>query len=145
MFQTQNVQLEQKLAIMLLMLRLSIGLVFFMWAIDKFVEAEHAINIMKGVYGIPFGSEALVYAMGIGQLVLTLAFIAGIKKDISYLLVLIFHGMTTLASFPFYLEPIKHLVFFTSWPMFAACCGLYMLREYDVLWTFKGSKKASMA
>jgi hypothetical protein len=50
--------------------------------------------------------------------------------------VFLFHAISTLASFPMYLNPAEGRLFFAAWPMLAACFALYVLRDRDTLWTF---------
>lgn len=66
---------------------------------------------------------------------LLLAFLVGYQKRVSYGLVLVLHGVSTLSSYAKYLEPFSHLLFFAAWPMLAACVALYLLRDLDTRWT----------
>lgn len=59
----------------------------------------------------------------------------GIVRGLTYGAVLLFHGVSTLSSYRQYLAPFQNQLFFTAWPMLAACFALYRLRELDTLWT----------
>jgi len=50
-------------------------------------------------------------------------------------LILVFHGLTTLASWDRYIPPDVSLTFYTAWPMLAACITLYWLRDLDQKFT----------
>ncbi len=115
----------------LLALRLGVFIVMFMWTLDKFVQPEHAARVYEGFYYISGLPEFAFYMIGTLQMVLVLAFVTGIQKRISYGLVFLLHGISTLSSWEQYLDPFDHLLFFAAWPMLAACYALYVLRDYD--------------
>lgn len=73
--------------------------------------------------------------IGLLQLLVVLAFIAGFMKRISYGIVLLLHSVSTLSSWQQYLDGFNNLLFFAAWPMLAACIALYMLRDLDTRWT----------
>ncbi|GAM59117.1 membrane protein [Vibrio ishigakensis] len=52
------------------------------------------------------------------------------------------HAGSTLSSFGKYLDPFNNLLFFTAWPMLAACFVLYLLQDYDTLVLGKSRKPA---
>jgi hypothetical protein len=56
---------------------------------------------------------------------------------------LIFHAISTLASYRQYLAPFDNLLFFAAWPMLAACFTLYLLRDLDTRWRSTGRSSAS--
>ena len=130
---------ENRLPLALLLLRLSVFLVMFMWTIDKFVEPQHASKIMAEFYLVGGVGSAIVYLLATIELVVILAFLVGFAKQWSYALVLLLHAISTLASYKKYLTPFQspNLLFFAATPMLAACFVLYYLRDADVLWTVK--------
>ena len=130
---------ENRLPLALLLLRLTVFLVMFMWTIDKFVEPQHASRIMAEFYLLGGIGSALVYLLAAIELVVILAFVVGFAKRWSYGLVLLLHAISTLASYRKYLSPFQppNLLFVAAIPMLAACFVLYYLRDADVLWTIK--------
>jgi len=108
-----------------------------MWTLDKFIQPEHSGKVFENFYGLSGWSELGFLIIGGIELVLILAFVVGLWKRVTYGLVLIFHSVSTLSSFPQYLDPFNHLLFFAAWPMLAACMALYLLRDDDVLMTIK--------
>lgn len=128
--------LEQKLPWALLTLRVGIFIVMFIWAVDKLVNPSHAVAVFEGFYGISGLSTNLANVMGVLQIVLTLAFLVGIWKTLTYGVILVMHGMSTFSSFAQYLDAFNNLLFFAAWPMLAACIALFMLREYDTKLSF---------
>lgn len=66
--------------------------------------------------------------LGIAELLLILAFVAGYQKRTSYGDVLILHAISTVSSYRQYLDPFNNLLFFTAWTMLATCVALYAAR-----------------
>lgn len=121
----------------LLLLRLGIFIVMLMWALDKFFAPEHASAVFEAFYRIPGLGTAIIYGLGAIQLLIVLGFVAGFQKTWTYGAVLLMHTVSTLSSFPRYLDPFTtpNLLFFAAWPMLAACFGVFYLRDLDTLWT----------
>ncbi|MBL1273493.1 MAG: hypothetical protein COB25_013655 [Oceanospirillales bacterium] len=125
--------MPKQLPLALLLLRLGVFIVFLFWTLDKLVQPEHAAKVFTAFYGLGSLGESAFYAIGVAQLALILAFVAGLFKTWTYGAILVFHGVSTLASFSKYLQPFDNLVFFAAWPMLAACAALFLLRDYDTL------------
>jgi putative oxidoreductase len=134
---------ENRLPLALLLLRLSVFLVMFVWTVDKFVEPQHASKIMAEFYSLGGLGTAIIYLLAVIGLAIILAFLLGFAKRWSYGLVLLLHGISTLASYQKYLNPLQppNLLFFAAIPMLAACFVLYYLRDADVLWTIKRAQR----
>lgn len=126
--------MPKQLPFALLLLRLGIFSVFLFWTLDKLVNPEHAARVFAVFFGLPGLGENIFYLIGAAQLVLVLAFVAGVLKTWTYGAILLLHGVSTLASFGKYLQPFDNLLFFAAWPMLAACVALFLLRDYDT-WT----------
>ncbi|PMO35038.1 hypothetical protein BCT11_23290 [Vibrio sp. 10N.222.52.B12] len=131
MKETLQPKLQRQLGLGLLALRLSIALVFIMWALDKVLVPEHAMKVFSGFYGLDISSGFSV-ALGIAQLVFIGIFVAGLWKNLTYLAILVLHAGSTFSSFAKYLDPFNNLLFFAAWPMLAACFVLYLLRDHDI-------------
>jgi putative oxidoreductase len=126
----------RKLEISLLALRLSVALVMLIWAVDKFVRPEHSASVFAGFYGIPGLGETAAFILGGAQLLLVLAFLAGIARTFTYGAILLLHAVSTLATWRQYFVPYEdiNILFFAAWPMLAACLALFLLRDQDRLW-----------
>ena len=124
---------DNKLQLSLLLLRLSVFLVMFMWTIDKFINPGHAAKVYEKFYYIAGMESVAMYAIGAVEMVVLLLFLAGYKKTYTYGAVLILHAVSTLSSFNQYLTPFAgpNLLFFAAWPMLAACFALFLLRDQD--------------
>jgi len=134
------VQADERIPRALLLLRLSVFLVMFMWTMDKFLSPGHTAQVYTYFYRIAGLGNGVSYAIGAGELLLLLAFLVGYQKGFTYGAVLALHGMSTLAAFRQYLAPLSNLLFFAAWPMLAACFALYTLRDLDTRWVM-GSRK----
>jgi putative oxidoreductase len=130
---------ENRLPLTLLLLRLSVFLVMFVWTVDKFVEPQHASKIMAAFYSVGGVGNFVIYLFATIELAVIVAFLLGFVKQWSYGLVLLMHAGSTLASYKKYLQPFEspNILFFAAIPMLGACFVLYYLREVDVFWTIK--------
>lgn len=131
--------IQNRLPLCLLGLRLGVFVVMLAWTVDKFVQPEHAVSVFKHFYGITKVDQAAMYGLASLEVVLLLAFLLGIKRRISYGLVLLLHGVSTLSAWPQYAQPFRdsNLLFFAAWPMLAACIMLYAMRDQDSLLTIR--------
>lgn len=123
--------LSRKLALSLLLLRLSIGLVMMIWAFDKILNPIHGAAVFEGFYGLSGVGKAVVRGIGVAQAIVVLAFLLGLARTWSYGAVLLMHGVTTLVSWSAYLQPLKNILFFAAWPMLAGLVTLFLLRTHD--------------
>ena len=130
---------EKNLQLSLLLLRLSVFLVMFMWTIDKFLNPEHASKVYESFYFVGGLDHIAFYTLGGVEMIILLLFLVGYKKKFSYGAVLVFHTISTLSSFKIYLAPFEGpgLLFFAAWPMLAACITLFLLRDHDTLMCHK--------
>jgi len=132
-------ELEKPLATTLLLLRLGVALVFFMWTLDKLMNPEHAAGIFERYYQMPGLGSALMVGIGAAQMVLVAAFATGTFRTYSYGLIAALHTISTVSCYQQYLNPWEkpNLLFYAAFPMLAACVGLWLLRKWDV-WTVDG-------
>jgi len=126
---------DRRIPVVLLMLRLSIFIVMFMWTLDKFVRPDHAASVFAKYYAVGGLSRAVAFTVGALEIALLVAFILGVAKRWTYGMVLVLHGISTLTAYKNYAAPFEgpNLLFFAAWPMLAACISLYLLRDFDTL------------
>ncbi|RME68709.1 MAG: hypothetical protein D6782_00795 [Alphaproteobacteria bacterium] len=120
----------------LLLLRLGVFIVMFVWTLDKFVAPGHAAKVFEHFYFLSGLGKEIVFAIAAVEMVIVLAFLAGLYKKWIYGIVMIVHGISTLSSWKIYLDPwpdqpAPNLLFFAAWPMLAACIALFLLRDLD--------------
>jgi uncharacterized membrane protein YkgB len=127
---------NNRLAVPLLLIRIGVFLVMFIWTLDKFVRPEHAGVVYQNFYHIPGLGGTVLAAIAVAELVIIIGFLAGYKKKWTYGAVLILHGISTVSSYKQYLAPFEgpNILFFAAWPMLAACYALYVLRDDDSMW-----------
>ncbi len=124
---------KNKLETSLFLMRLTIFIVMLVWTLDKFTNPDHAVRIMDGFYNISLSSNTVIMIIGILEMLIIIAFMAGLWKKYTYGFVLILHGLSTFSSWKQYIN--MDLLFYAAWPMLAACAALYMLRDHDVKYT----------
>lgn len=118
----------------LFVLRITVAIVLIMWTGDKFINPVHAENVWSGFFYMPTLGKAIFLGIGVVEAILVILFLAGRFKNFTYLAVLIFHTISTLAPFKNYLSAYSNdynLLFFAAFPMWGACFTLYLLRKED--------------
>lgn len=135
--QTYNGNQASRIPLILFLLRVSVFVVMLMWTLDKLVRPQHAISIFEGFYSVKGVGATMVYGLAIAELLLLVAFVIGFARRVTYGLVLLLHGLTTVVSYAQYLHPFEkgNILFFAAWPMLAACFALYYLRDLDTQWS----------
>jgi len=132
-------QPSDRLPVALLLLRLSVFTVMLVWTLDKFINPGHAAAVYENFYLLAGLGKQVMYTVGALELALLIAFVLGVRKRLTYGVVLILHTVSTLSSYKQYLSPYDgpNILFFAAWPMLAACIALYLLRDQDILWTYR--------
>lgn len=121
----------------LLLTRISIFIVMSLWAVDKLVNPGHAGKVFEKFYMMKgLGSEVFL-VIGLAQLAIYVGFLLGIKKNITYLLVLVMHGLSTVSTYKQLMSPYdgRNMLFLAALPMLAACYFLWTMRDQDTLLT----------
>ena len=126
-------QQENRLPLALLALRSSVFLVMLVWTLDKFLAPGHAARVFEHFYFMKGLGSPVMFAVGAIELIVIIGFVLGLAKRFTYGAVLLFHAVSTLASFSMYLNPAEGRLYFAAWPMLAACYALYLLRDNDTL------------
>lgn len=120
----------------LFLLRLGVFIVMIMWTLDKFIAPGHAVVVFEKFYFLKGMGGTIMTVIGIVELVIVLAFLAGLYKKWTYGIVMVIHAISTLSAWHIYLnpwpaQPAPNLLFFAAWPMLAACVALFLLRDLD--------------
>ena len=126
---------DKTLETALFILRITLAVLFIVWALDKLLNVEHAKAVFAGFYGQDKEamSNTLPYALGAVQLVLVLAFTAGAMKTVTYGALLLMHLATTVVSAKLHLDPFgsPNILFWANWPILGALIALFLLRDRD--------------
>ncbi|HEY3326411.1 MAG TPA: hypothetical protein VGK14_04505 [Novimethylophilus sp.] len=122
-----------RIARALFLLRVGVFIVMAVWTLDKFIRPEHTAAVFEHFYGLEGLGTALVYTLASAETALLIAFVLGVAPRLTYGVVLLLHGVSTLSAYQQYLHPFdsNNLLFFAAWPMLAACFALYTLRDFD--------------
>ena len=69
------------------------------------------------------------------QLLVTVIFVLGMFKTLSYGALLVMHLVSTVVSLKMHLEPfaIPNILFWANWPILGAAIALFVLRGRDKL------------
>jgi len=125
-----------RLAVSLMLLRVSVFIVMIIWTLDKFVRPEHAGVVYDKFYHLPGVGHAILAVIAAIELLLIIGFVTGYKRKWTYGAVLVLHAISTVTSYKQYLAPFEggNILFFAAWPMLAACYALYIMRDQDTMW-----------
>ena len=84
--------------------------------------------------------DILTTLIGVGWLILLVAFLVGFKKKVTYLLVFLIHGVGTLFSLRFMIPGTENFVptFMAALPTLMAMYLLWTLRKEDTLFSLGG-------
>ena len=126
---------NRELPAALFILRLGLGAFLLLFGIDKLVAPATTAEVFAQFYGL-IVSHGMVYATGVLEILLGLAFLAGLWKTLTYGLALLLHTVSTLATYQELLSPfgMNHL-FLAALPVLAAFLALFVLRRRDTLWS----------
>lgn len=118
----------------LFLTRLSIFLFMLPWQIMRFTKPDVINNISNKYYKFSM-PEIGSTITGVLMIALLLAFLIGFKKKISYLLVLILHGIGTLMTLPNLVPGLEgyNQLFLAAVPALGAMLLLYCLRDEDTM------------
>ena len=125
---------QKQLELGLLLIRLSTGVFFLVWSLEKIIYPEIAQKVFSRFYFLEI-SPAFSLAIGILQTAIVLAFMAGLFKTLTYGAILGMHGVSTFSTYKELLNPYQppnHL-FWAAVPLLAALVALFLLREEDKL------------
>ena len=126
--------MSDRLAVALLILRLTLGIFLLQWGVEKLVHPEMSSAIFDRFYGVQ-APAAPIYAAGIAEILIALALAGGLAQPVTYWLALGIHAVTVVVSWRQLTHPWmsqgSHL-FIASVPVLAAFVTLVMLRQWDV-------------
>lgn len=135
---------DRKIALALLILRISLGVFLLLWGLEKIIIPERTVGIYDKFYGIPIDT-AIAPMLGALQIALSIALLIGFQRRWSYGLATLLHGYSVISSWQALIDPwgliygeVKHL-FLAGVPVLAGFVVLYILREMD-LWTVDGRR-----
>ncbi len=125
--------MTDKLKFPLFFTRLAIFYFLLPWVLMRFTAPSGAQNIASKYYKVSSMPEIATTVIGVLWVALLLAFLFGIKKRISYGLVLLIHAVGTLFTLPYLIIGTENMniMFFAAIPVIGAMWLLYTLRDHD--------------
>ena len=107
-----------------------------------------AARIASNFYGVTLPVEGS-YALGIAELIVSLALLAGFHRTISYGLSLLIHTVTVVVSWrqlfdPWGLAKVGNHLWISTWPTWGGFAALFLMREWDT-WTVDGWRQSRSA
>ena len=133
---------EQQLKFGLAIIRLSTGIFFLIWSIEKIIYPEIAQKVFSKFYLLEI-SPTVSIILGIVQTLIVFTFMAGLLKTWTYGTILGMHAVSTLSTYKELLNPYQppnHL-FWAAVPLLGALIALFLLRREDNLLTINSVQK----
>ena len=133
---------QDRLRLGLCLLRISTGLFFLVWSVDKLVNSAHTIRVFEKFYGMEISGEVSA-ALGGVQVLIVLAFMAGLFRPWTILALLAMHTVSVGSTLPHLIAPYSGgpgLVFWAAVPVWFGLLLLYLMRDADTLATLKLGK-----
>jgi len=127
---------DRDLECSLALIRVAIAGFLMVWVCDKLFNADGAVKTFSKYY-FGLSGDSVMLGIGLLQLVLVLAFAAGLFKTITYGAVTLMHAVSTFASYERYMDPLArpNILFWAAVPVLAAMIALFVLRNRDRMWT----------
>ena len=95
---------EKRIPAALLILRFFLATFLLQWSIEKLILPDAAARIASNFYGVTL-PVAGSYALGIAELIVSLALLVGFYRTISYGLSLLIHTVTVVVSWRQLFDP----------------------------------------
>ena len=113
--------------------RVSLFIFMFLWAAEKLMRPEGYQGIFRSFYGLDLGVMP-IYAIGIAQILLLVAFVAGVYRTFTYGAVFAMSAASLFVSYRqilFLYTDQGNLLFVASIPVAAASLLLFLMRDQD--------------
>src|SRR5262247_2811371 len=138
-------EFDRRIPAALLILRFFLGTFLLQWSIEKLILPDAAARIASNFYGVtlPVGGS---YALGVGELIVSLALLLGFYRTISYGLSLLIHTVTVVVSWrqlfdPYGLAKVGSHLWISTWPTWGGFAALFLMRAWDA-WTIDGLRQS---
>ena len=125
---------DRRLALSLAILRLSTGVFFLVWALQKLLAPEMARRVFETFY-FSSPSDEMLLTTGILQTLIVLAFMAGLFRFWTYGALLVMHTISVFSTIPRLIDPLTspNLLFWAAVPVLGLLIVLFLLRDRDTL------------
>src|SRR5215475_5273887 len=113
-------EFDKRIPAALLILRFFLATFLLQWSIEKLILPGATARIASNFYGVTLAAPAS-YALGIAELILSLALLFGFHRTVSYGLSLLVHTVTVVVSWrqlfdPWGLAKVSNHLWSSTWP-----------------------------
>jgi uncharacterized membrane protein YphA (DoxX/SURF4 family) len=138
-------EFDKRIPAALLILRFFLGTFLLQWSIEKLILPDATTRIANNFYGVTLPAAGS-YALGIAELIVSLALLVGFYRTISYGLSLLIHTVTVVVSWrqlfdPWGLAKVGNHLWISTWPTWGGFAALFLMREWDA-WTVDGWRQS---
>jgi putative oxidoreductase len=138
-------EIDRRIPAALLILRFFLAIFLLQWSTEKLILPDAAARIASNFYGVTLAAPAS-YALGVGELILSLALLLGFYRTVSYGLSLLVHTVTVIMSWrqlfdPWGLAKVGNHLWISTWPTWGGFAALFLMREWDT-WTIDGWRQS---
>jgi hypothetical protein len=138
-------EIDKRIPAALLILRFFLAVFLLQWSIEKLILPNAAAGIARNFYGVTLPVQAS-YALGIVELILSLALLFGAYRTISYGLALLPHTVAVVVSWrqlfdPYGLAKIGSHIWIATWPTWGGFAALFLMRAWDT-WIVDGCRQS---
>lgn len=135
-----------RLALALLILRVTIAAFFGVWSSLKFYRPEWFENVFRNFYGLEFATRDMSSAVGVVQMLLVLAFVLGFQRTLSYAAIACMQAAGVVGSIPNLMNytAYPNNLMWAAVPALGAAIALFILRQDD-RYTIDGWRQARRA
>ena len=126
----------------LFILRLTTGLFFLIWSIDKIVDPAHAQRVFEKFYLMEI-VPSISIGLGVAQTLVVLAFLAGLWRAWTTGALLAMHTVSVASTWARLIDPYAagNILFWTAVPVWGGLLLLWLCREQDTLFTVGGGRR----
>jgi putative oxidoreductase len=138
-------EIDRRIPAALLILRFFLAIFLLQWSVEKLILPDAAARIASNFYGVTLPAPAS-YALGVAELILSLALLLGFYRTVSYGLSLLVHTVTVIVSWrqlfdPWGLAKVGNHLWISTWPTWGGFAALFLMREWDT-WTVDGWRQS---
>jgi len=140
--------MQSTVQLSLLLIRVTFGLFLLVWGLDKLLNADHVAAVFSKFYGIGELAASAGMVLGIAQVLLSLAIIAGLYKTVTCGAAVLIHGGSTIATAGHIFMPLaegSNLLFMAGLPIMGAVLALFISRKHDTLFSLDSVRSLNVS
>ena len=125
----------------LFILRLTTGLFFLVWSVDKIVDTAHAQRVFDKFYFMEI-TPTVSIGLGVAQTLVVLAFLVGLWRTWTTGALLAMHTVSVASTWARLIDPYAggNMLFWAAVPVWGGLLLLWLCRKQDTLLTIGGGR-----